>query len=443
MSDYGIDTVLRLRLEHRSGQLAKLAAAVAEHGALIGDVTTLQLGDGFSWRDVTIETADDAQTQVVVDALHHLGGVHVDAVTDRVFDVHRGGKIHSTSRVELRQLGDLRTIYTPGVARVALAIAKDAREVWNLTSLGHSVGIFTNGTRVLGLGNIGALASLPVMEGKAVLYDRLAGISATPILVDTLDVGEFVVAVERVAHSFGAIHLEDIRAPDCFRIENELKKRLRKPVLHDDQHGTATAALAAVINACKRTGRDLRTSCVGQIGLGAAGSAIAKLLKSYGVGTVLVNDVAAAAMAAATEYGAAPTDVPDMMDKADIVIAATGQPGILCSCAIRRGQVIFALTNPRPEITPEEAIDAGAAFAADGRSINNALAFPGLFRGALDVRSREISPEMLIAAAEAIASCAEPVAIVPSPLDLRVHQAVAAAVADSAIRCGLSGSALP
>ena len=443
MSDYGVDTVLRIRLERRPGQLARVAATVAELGALIGDVTTIHVGEGATIRDLTVETVDDAQAQRVVEALRRVSGVEVQQVRDRVFDAHRGGKIHSKSRVELRQLGDLRTIYTPGVARVALAIHRDPMRAWELTTLGRSVGIFTNGTRVLGLGNIGVLASLPVMEGKAVLYDQLAGLSATPVLVDTDDVDEFITTVERLAHSFGAIHLEDIRTPDCFRVESELQRRLAKPVLHDDQHGTATAALAAVINACRRTGRALRTSRVGQIGLGAAGNAIAKLLMRYGVGSMMVNDPLPAAESALTALGATATDVPRLMQEAAIVIATTGQAGLICRDAVRRGQVILALTNPRPEIDPAEALDAGAAFAADGRSVNNALAFPGLFRGALEVRSRAITPEMQIAAAEAIADATDEGAIVPSVLDPRVHAAVTSAVADCAKRLGLAGTARP
>jgi malate dehydrogenase (oxaloacetate-decarboxylating) len=215
------------------------------------------------------------------------------------------------------------------VARVARAIERSPEQAWDYTSIGNSVGIFTNGSRVLGLGNIGPLASLPVMEGKAVIYDAFVGISATPILIDTLDVRAFIDTVIRVSPTFGGIHLEDIRSPDCYQIEAELIERLEKPVMHDDQHGTATVALAAVINACKMTGTELARAHVGQIGLGAAGSAIARLMLAYGVGDVLVHDTSKQAMTWLEGKGARPVDLATLMQSADIVIAATGRPGLI------------------------------------------------------------------------------------------------------------------
>jgi malate dehydrogenase (oxaloacetate-decarboxylating) len=441
MSEHVIDTVLRVRLEHRPGQLAHLANTIAEAGGLIGDISTIRVGETATLRDVTIETIDEDQTRRVVKCVGEIDGVDVVETTDRVFEAHRGGKLHSTSRVRLDQLADMRSIYTPGVARVSRAIVSDPDRAWDLTAIGNSVGIFTNGSRVLGLGNIGPLASMPVMEGKAVLYDELVGISATPILVDTLDPREFVDAVVRISHTFGGIHLEDIRIPDCYVIEDELRRLLQKPVMHDDQHGTATVTLAAVINACKITDRDLKRSRVGMIGLGAAGSAIAMLAVSYGVGEVLVTDISPDAVRRVEAAGAKAANTATIMATADIVIAATGRPDLIDPRDVRKGQVIFALTNPKPEILPSAARAAGAAFAGDGRSINNALAFPGLFRGALEARSRAITTEMLIAAAETIASLAEPGEVVPSCLDRRVHQAVATTVAETAKRIGLAGTA--
>ncbi|MGA7614024.1 MAG: malic enzyme-like NAD(P)-binding protein [Thermoanaerobaculia bacterium] len=437
MSESSIDTVVRVRLEHRPGQFAKLATIAADEGALIGEIASVRVTETHTVRDVTLETTDEEQAGRVIAALV-AAGVEVLERTDRVFDVHRGGKLHSTSRVALEDLRDLRTIYTPGVARVSQAIEKDRNMAWDLTSIGNSVGIFTNGTRVLGLGDIGPVASLPVMEGKAVLYDRFVGISATPLLVDTKDPNEFVDTVERLSHTFGAIHLEDIRVPDCFFIEAELKRRLRKPVMHDDQHGTACVTLAAIINACSRTGRDLRDSRLGQIGLGAAGSAIARLALAYGVGEVMVTDVAEAAMKLLVSEGAVASDLSTIMKEADIVIATTGKPGLIPPEMVRKGQVIFALSNPKSEITPSVARAAGAAFAGDGRSINNALAFPGIFRGAMRAKSREITAEMMVIAAETIAAKAPSDAVVPSPLDLDVHRAVADAVEAKARELGLA-----
>lgn len=441
MSEHVIDTVLRVRVEHRPGQFARLASTIADAGGLIGDISTIRIGETATLRDLTIETIDEDQTRRVVECVGAIDGVEVVETTDRVFEAHRGGKLHSTSRVRLNQIADLRSIYTPGVARVSRAIVSDPDCAWDFSSVGNSVGIFTNGSRVLGLGNIGPLASMPVMEGKAVLYDELIDISATPILVDTLDPAEFVDTVMRISHTFGGIHLEDIRTPDCYIIEDELRRLLRKPVMHDDQHGTATVTLAAVINACRITGRDLKHSRVGMIGLGAAGSAIAMLAVSYGVGEVLVTDISQGAVSRVERAGAVASDTATIMATADIVIAATGCPDLIEPRDVRQGQVIFALTNPKPEISPSDARAAGAAFAGDGRSINNALAFPGLFRGALEVRSSAITTEMLIAAAETIASLAEPGEVVPSCLDRRVHQAVARTVAETARTIGLAGTA--
>ncbi len=441
MAKYRIDTVLTVRSRHRPGQLARLATVIAQEGALIGEITTVHMSEGISTRDITVETENEAHIERLIDAIRNTDGVEVIGVKDRVFELHRGGKIRMTSRVELRQLGDLRYIYTPGVARVSNAIVAEPARAWDYTGIGRSVGIYTNGSRVLGLGNIGPLASMPVMEGKAVLYDKFAGLSATPILIDTLDADEFIETVMRTSKSFGGIHLEDIRIPECFKIEAELKRRLNKPVMHDDQHGTAVVTLAAIINACKLTGLNLRQSKLGQIGLGAAGSAIARLALAYGAGSVLVTDVNSASVAALTEAGARAATLPELLREAEIVICTTGKVGLIRPEMIRPGQIIFALSNPYPEIDPDAALAAGAAYAADGAAINNALAFPGIFLGALEVRARTLHPQMFIAAAEAIASNVSPSEVVPSPLDPRVHNAVRQAVADCARGLGLSNTA--
>jgi malate dehydrogenase (oxaloacetate-decarboxylating) len=436
-----IDTVLRLRIKHRPGQLAKVATAIADELALLGEISTLRMGEEDTIRDVTIEADSEEHTARVIAAVRRVEGIELVGVRDRVFECHKGGKIHQSSRVALEQVADLRNIYTPGVARVVRAIEKVTDAAWELTGIGNSVGIFTNGSRVLGLGNVGPLASLPVMEGKAVLYDQFAGISATPILIDSLDPGEIIETIVRLHHTFGGIHLEDIRSPDCYRIEDELKRRLDKPVMHDDQHGTAVATLAAIINACKLCGLELSSAHVGQIGLGAAGSAVARLAMAYGVGDVLVTDPSEAAVARMVGFGARAVDLPTLMKEADIVVAATGRPGLVGAEMIRKGQVIFSLSNPDPEIDARTALAAGAAFASDGRSINNSLAFPGLFRGALSVRARAITPEMMVAAAVAIAAHAERGELVPAPLAREVHVAVTKAVAEKATELGLAGTA--
>lgn len=443
MRKTSIDTSLRVRILHQPGQLARLARIVADHGALIGDISTHRIQEESTVRDITIETFDETQLPAVLAAIKADEGIELISATDRVFECHRGGKIHSTTTVELNNEADMRYIYTPGVARVSQALVKDPNLAYEFTAISNSVGIFTNGTRVLGLGDIGPLASLPVMEGKAVLYDKFAHISATPLLVDTKDPELFIETVVLLSKSFGGIHLEDIRVPDCFRIEDELKRRLNRPVMHDDQHGTATVALAAIINACKLTKKELSQAHVGQIGLGAAGSAIARLVLAYGVKDVVVSDVSPHAVAELVKDGARAADLATLMRECDIVVATTGKPGLISADMVRPGQVIFSLSNPFPEIEPYQAIAAGAAFASDGRSINNALAFPGLFKGALQERSRSITREMMLAAAQAIADLAETGDVVPSPLNPAVHLAVCAAVAAKARQQGLSGTARP
>lgn len=441
MRKYSHDIVVRVRIPHRPGQLARLATTLAEQGALLGDITTHHLGEHDTVRDLTVEADDEAHVARVADAIRALEGVELISLSDKVFERHRGGKIHSVAREPVASVADLRYIYTPGVARVSRAIERNPTLAWEYTGVGNSVGIFTNGTRVLGLGDVGPLASLPVMEGKAVLYDQFAGISATPLLVDTKDAEVFIETVALLSKTFGGIHLEDIRVPECFRIEDELIRRLDRPVMHDDQHGTATVALAALLNACAMTGVDPRSSRVGQIGLGAAGSAIARIALAYGAKDVLVTDVSRDAVSRMTAMGAVASDMDTILRECHIVVATTGRPGLIRPEKVRKGQVIFALSNPDPEIAPDVALAAGAAFAGDGRSINNALAYPGIFKGALSVRSRAITAPMLLAAAEAIASRAPKGELVPSPFDPHVHDSVRDAVAGTARVEGLAGTA--
>ena len=441
MRRMNIDTIFTLRMQYRVGQLARIATAIAEAGALVGEIVIRRVGDEHTIRDITVETADEAHTIAVAAKIAAIDGVEIMEQRDGVFDRHKGGKLHMTSRIPLRDISDLRYAYTPGVARVALAIKERPELAWIYTSLANSVGIFTNGTRVLGLGDIGPLASLPVMEGKAVLYDKFAGISAVPILINTKDPREFVDTVVRVSQSFGGIHLEDIRIPDCLWIEEELDRRLPKPVMHDDQHGTAIVALAALINVARNLHFDLKQARVGQIGLGAAGGAIARLAMSYGVKEMIVTDKDQGAIARLEAAGAHGATYEQLMSQADIVIATTGRPGLIQRQHVRKGQVIFALSNPNPEIDPSDAMEAGAAYASDGKTINNALAFPGIFKGALAARSAQITPEMKIAAALAIAREAESGEVVPNPLLRSVHYAVATAVEIMAREQGLTGTA--
>jgi malate dehydrogenase (oxaloacetate-decarboxylating) len=304
--------------------------------------------------------------------------------------------------------------------------------------IGRSVAICTNGTRVLGLGDIGPVAAMPVMEGKAVFYRQFVGISAMPILIDAREPEEFVQAVVRIAPTFGGIHLEDISAPECFEIEAQLIERLEQPVMHDDVHGTAVVTLAAAIAACRQVGRELREATVGQIGLGAAGLGIASLMVDGGVARVLATDPSDQARERAALRGIEPVGLDELLEQADVVVATTGRPGLIEPSHVRAGQVILALTNPDPEIEPEAALAAGAAFAADGRSVNNVLGYPGIFRGALLAGASEINLEMKLAAARAIAELTADAELVPDALDPDVHQRVAETVLDAAIRSGVA-----
>jgi malate dehydrogenase (oxaloacetate-decarboxylating) len=332
----------------------------------------------------------------------------------------------------------MRDVYTPGVARACQAIAEEPSLARELTMIGRSVAICTNGTRVLGLGDIGPVASMPVMEGKAVFYHQLAHVSAMPILVDTNDVDEFVETVVRISPTFGGIHLEDISAPECFEIEARLIEALPQPVMHDDVHGTAVVTLAAALVACRHAGLTLDEEVVGQIGLGAAGYGIAALMVDAGAERVLGSDPNSLSHERASAKGIEITDMQTVMAEADLVVATTGVPGLIEPGMVREGQVILALTNPYPEIEPDAALAAGAAFAADGRSVNNVLGYPGIFRGALLSGAERINAEMKLAAADILASLATGSELVPDALDPDVHSQVASAVREAAIESGVA-----
>jgi len=435
------DVLLQIKNPHRPGRLGLLLTVIGEVGGLVSEITTRFVGRDAMLRDLTVSVYDEEHLEELLRAIPGRTEAQVLGVKDLVFERHLGGKIHCGRTKELAGLEDLRLVYTPGVARVCRAIRDEPALARRYTTAGRTVGIFTNGTRVLGLGDIGALASMPVMEGKAVLYDQFAGLSAVPVLVDERDPAAFVETVMRVAPTFAGIHLEDIRTPDCFEIEDALIARLDKPVMHDDQHGTATVLLAAVLSALRETGRGLapadwrkaaRGLTCAQIGLGAAGLAIARLLIEYGF-RVLGVDPSPDARARLESHGGTIADLEDAIAAADVLIATTGVVGLIRPESIRTGQIVLALSNPVPEIRPSEAIAAGAAFAADGQSVNNALAFPGLFRAAIDTGAPAITGPMKTAAAEAISVLADPGELVPSPFHPEVHQQVVAAAAGAAV----------
>ena len=433
-----LDCTYRVQIPHHAGQLARVARAIAEGEGLIGDVVTVSLGREHSVRDITIEVRNTDQAQRIADLVQALDGVTVLWHQDRALLRHVGGKLRIDACWPVRTVQEMRDVYTPGVARVCTAIAEQPELATRYTMISRSVAICTNGTRVLGLGNIGPVASMPVMEGKAVFYDQFARISAMPILIDAGDVDSFVDTVVRIAPTFGGIHLEDISAPECFEIERRLIERLPQPVMHDDVHGTAVVSLAALMVACRYAGIELASATVGQLGLGAAGFGIAALMVDAGVRRVVAFDPLEASHARALEHGIEISSMERVMAEADVVVATTGRPGLIRREMIRPGQVILALTNPDPEIEPEVAEAAGAAFAADGRSVNNVLGYPGIFRGALQAGAAGINVAMKLAAAQAIAELARDGELVPNALDHRVHDAVAEAVRKAAAESGIA-----
>jgi len=430
-----IPEILLIESEHKPGSLAKVLQVIGEAGIVVEHLHSLRRHQDKTVWEVTLEMDEDADRSLY-DKINALPNAKIIGKSDRVFDRHKGGKIEMVSKVPLDAIQQLRDLYTPGVARVSLAIQKDPAKAWEYTNLGNTVGIITNGTAVLGLGDIGPLAGLPVMEGKSMIYAKFTGISGIPILLSDKDPKKVIETVLAIESSFGAIHLEDIGAPGCFEIEEELVKRLKKPVLHDDQHGTAVVTLAGLISASQRVKRDLKSCVVGQIGLGAAGIGIVRLLARYGVKAVLGADKREEALLRIERMGGERATLDQLMQQADIVIATTGVKGLIKPEMVRKGQIVFALSNPEPEISARLALEAGAAYATDGRSVNNALGYPALFRGALDARARCFTDAMLFAAAAKLAELAPQDELLPEPLDRHVHAAVAEAVKEAALKSG-------
>jgi malate dehydrogenase (oxaloacetate-decarboxylating) len=429
---------VRCQNDQQRGTLARLLAAVADAGGSVGEIDLITEGNQREVRDIVVFAEDETQLEQIIRAMSANPGTRVLEVRDQVLELHQKGKIAIRSRYTIDSLATLRRVYTPGVAEVCLKIARDPALARRFTAISHLVAIVTDGTAVLGLGNIGALAGMPVMEGKAMLMETLVGLSGVPILLDTQDPAKIVETVAMIAPTFGAIQLEDISAPRCFEIEEQLQARLDIPVIHDDQHGTAVVTTAALINACRIAGRDLSKAVIGQIGLGAAGFAIAKMLMQWTGNPVLGADLSEDALKRLEKAGGLRSTLPQIMGATDIVIATTGARGLIKPAMVHPGQIILALSNPHPEIEPQDALNAGAKFAADGKSVNNVLGFPGIFRGAIDANVRQISPEMYIAAAEAIVAQTPPGELMPNPLDKQVHRAVARAVARKAIEQGLA-----
>ena len=431
---------VRVRNIQEHGVLANLLNAIAQAGGSVGTISLIWEAHHNVERDIAIYADDETQLEKILAAMAANQGTQILEIRDQVLEMHQLGKIAIRSRFIIDSPSTLRRVYTPGVAEVCMKIAKDPSLARRYTAISHLVAIVTDGTAILGLGDIGAVAGMPVMEGKAMLMETLVGLSGMPILLNTKDSKEIVDTVAAIAPTFAAIQLEDISAPRCFDIETNLQKRLDIPVMHDDQHGTAVVVTAALTSICYNVRTNLTKATIGQIGLGAAGLATGKMLMEVTGKPVMGADISEKALQRFKEAGGIPATLEEIMANADIVIGTTGCPGLIKPEMVRKGQIILALSNPNPEINPDDAANAGAACATDGRSVNNILGFPGILRGIIDVQAPYISPEMYQAAAEAIAGLTPSGEIIPNPLDKKVHRAVAAAVAKKAIEQGLARS---
>lgn len=434
------DVTLRIRMPHRAGTLAKVAAEIGKAGAVIGDLTTVHTDSIYSLRDITIETAGcdlPALTAAIEAAVR---GTQVSVVPDRAVAFHEGGKLRVVPTKPVKTLADMRLAYTPGVATVCSLVAKDEAALKTYTSVQQNVLVLSDGSRVLGLGDLGPRGVIPVLEGKSIFYSEFVGLNGLSFGLDERDVGKIVELCRALRPNYAAIHLEDIAAPRCFELEAKLQSELRVPVLHDDRHGTAVVAAGAALAALKIVGRDLKDLVVGQIGLGAAGYTILELLVELGPRGAVAFDPSTECLERAALLGADFLDHPQrVLEQADVVVAATGRAGLIKKEWVRPGQVIFALTNPRPEIRPHDALAAGAAIASEGAAINNVLAYPGLMRGAIDAGAVRFTPAMKIAAARALARHASADDLLPSPFMPGLHLDVARAVAE-AVRLDAAGA---
>jgi malate dehydrogenase (oxaloacetate-decarboxylating) len=456
---------IRVKLDDAHGILGRLTSTIGEAGGIVGAVDLVEVDGNHSLRDIVVDASGREHWTRILAAIDAIDGAEVIDTTDRTFLLHVGGKIEQSNKHPLKTRDDLSMVYTPGVARVCLAIADDDDKAFQYTIKRNTVAVVSDGTAVLGLGDIGPRAAMPVMEGKCCLFKEFAGVDAFPICLDTADPEEIVRTVKLIAPTFGGINLEDISAPRCFEIEEQLKQQLDIPVFHDDQHGTAVVVMAALLNAVKLTGRRLEELNVLIIGLGAAGIAVAKILLAAGVRRIVGADSRGVLhvqredylddsmnpvkrwFAEVTNPDCRAGTPADAIDGVDLLIGVSGARALPAEALARmnRDAMVFAMANPNPEVHPEEAAPY-VRIMATGRSdypnqINNVLCFPGIFRGALDVRAPVITEEMKMAAARAIAAIVDERElredyIIPSVFNRDVAPAVAAAVAEQARAAG-------
>jgi len=436
--NYKIIRTLRCKNINIPGTLGKLTMAIGNVGGDVGNIETVHLGHHFTVRDIDIVIESEEQLKKVVDEVSKVKGVDVLQVRDAVLELHENGKIKMVNTTPIISHDLLSKIYTPGVAEVCNLITKQPGYKNLYTIIPYTVAIITDGTAILGLGNIGPIAGMPVIEGKAALLQQLVGINGIPILLDTNDTDAIIETVKHISPTFGGIQLEDIASPRCFTILERLENSLSIPIMHDDQQGTAVVVLAALINASRQVGITLEDTTIGLIGLGAAGLTIGKFLLAYTGNPTLGTAKTDASIKRHEERGGLPSNIHEVMKKANIVIATSGVRDLIDPGMVRKGQIIFALSNPYPEITPQAAKAAGAALAADGRSVNNLLGYPGIWRGTLDAKASKINYEMYRAAALAITEATNQEELVPSPLDSRVHLSVAHNVAKTAVETGVA-----
>lgn len=454
---------LRIKIHNRPGKLGEITTAIGQAGGDIEAVDINSVGKDFLIRDITVNAYSEKHDEEIINAVNAIDGVEVMQASDRTFLAHIGGKIETVSKIPLKTRSDLSMAYTPGVARICEAIHKDPEKAFTLTIKKNTVAVVSDGTAVLGLGDIGPAAAMPVMEGKCQLFKEFGGVDAFPICLDTKDPHEIVETVKRIAVAFGGINLEDISAPRCFEIEDRLKNELDIPVFHDDQHGTAVVVLAALINALKIVGKRMEDIKVVVNGVGAAGVACSKIVMAAGVKNIIGCDTTGAIYEGRTEgmnwvkeWYALNTNpnkekgkIKEVIKGADVFFGLS-VPGVIDTedlINMAENPIVFAMANPIPEIMPEDA--AGhVAVMATGRSdypnqINNVLCFPGIFRGALNCRASRINEAMKLAAAHAIAGIIgddelHPDYIIPSVFDKRVGEAVAREVEEAAYSSGVA-----